>query len=820
VVKKYLLHNNWKFSLKKTHEKIPSQLKNKIKENNWLNAKVPGTVQTDLLNLKLISEPFYSDNENNLQWIGKQNWVYKTVFELPKDFKIAKNIFIVMVGVDTSAVIILNGTMLGVMENMFRTYKFEVSKHLTKGKNELEIIFTSPENYAKELEEKNGKLPVALRSERVHIRKAQYSFGWDWGPTFITQGIWRPVYLLQTDEYSIENFSFNTVFINEKKSKAKANIKVKINKSPASELKLNIKLSDDNSSYAFYENISGIDNFQKEYELDNIKLWWSNGYGDQHLYNLQIQLIEGENILDEINKKVGIRTAKLILEEDGKNVFRFMINGHPVFAKGANWIPGDSFLPRVDNEKYYKLLSLAKEGNMNILRVWGGGIYEDDIFYEYCNELGLLVWQDFMFACAAYPEHEEFLENISEEIRQNVYRLKNHPCIIIWCGNNENEWIWYRTFNRPYKEMPGYKIFHEVIPSILNETDPERPYWESTPFSNDEDPNSESSGNRHQWDLWSNWVDYNNVVNDKSLFVTEFGFQAPANIETFMDVLPKRERFPQSKIFEFHNKQVEGPERLTKFLSSHLPVINKLEDYIYLTQLNQGFALKKCVEHWQSRFPETNGSIIWQINDVWPVSSWSMIDSNLLPKLSYYFVKQSFNPQIILFERKENNIYVIIQNNSLNGFTGKIKIQNISLPEGKVRSLTSKKVIVEGHEKRAVFSVHDFNLKTDGENILIVSLFNNEGMLTHQNYFVEEEWKHLRLPKAKVKYHFTNDDAIVLKTNKPAFFVALDCPGIIFSRNGFILLPGEEIKVNLKHTSIKKKKTKVIKMFYLNEYLS
>ena len=820
MIKKYLLHDAWKFSIKKTSEEIPAELRNKLKEDKWYAARVPGNIQTDLLNNKLIPDPFYADNENKLQWIGKQSWVYKTVFDFPEEFEAGKNIFIVMEGIDTSAIVIVNGTMAGVMENMFCTYKFEIAKHLKKGKNELEIFFTSPEIYAKQLEVKYGKLPVELRSERVYIRKAQYSFGWDWGPAFLTQGIWRPIYLLQTDEYYFENFSFNTISIDEQNSKAKIKIQTTINKTVTSKLKLNINLSDGNSAYEFSEDVVNTDNLSKEYNLDDIKLWWCNGYGEPHLYNLKIQLICAEEILDEVNKKVGIRTVKLLLEEEGKNVFRFSINGHPVFAKGADWIPGDSFLPRVNKEKYLKLISLAEDANMNILRVWGGGIYEDDIFYEYCDELGLMVWQDFMFACSSYPEHKDFLENVSEEVHQNVYRLKNHPCIIIWCGNNENEWIWNRSFKKSYKEMPGYKIYHDLIPSILSEIDGDRPYWQSTPFGNDEDPNSESSGNRHQWDIWSNWVDYNKVVNDKSLFVSEFGFQAPANAETLLNILPKSQRHPQSKIFEFHNKQVEGPERLTKFLSAHLPLTNKLEEYIYLTQLNQGFALKKCVEHWQSRFPETNGTIIWQINDVWPVSSWALIDSNVLPKLAYYFVKQSFNAQIVLFSQTDQSVNISVQNNSIKKFLGKIKIQKIELPNGKVHDVTSKKIILESLEKRVVYSIQNSAANNNLHYVIVVSLYNNEGIVTHQNYFVNEEWKHLRLPKAKVKYQRTKNNSVILKTNKPAFFVALTGSEAMFSKNGFILLPNENVEIKLLKQSSKSKMPKTIDIRCLNEFLS
>ena len=271
-------------------------------------------------------------------------------------------------------------------------------------------------------------------------------------------------------------------------------------------------------------------------------------------------------------------------------------------------------------EKYETLLKYAKDANMNFVRVWGGGIYENEIFYELCDELGLLIWQDFMFACASYPEHKEFMKNVEDEVEQNIERLQHHPSIALWCGNNENEWIWHQEMKTSYKEMPGYKIYHEVIPDILKAADPERPYWPSSPFGSDDDPNAYSSGNRHEWGIWSKWIDYSEVKNDNSLFVTEFGFQGPANKKTFEKYLSKNKRYSQDPVFEFHNKQVEGPERVFKFLSGNLPIKTEWEDFIYLAQLNQALALKTCLERWRINWPVANGSIIWQLNDCWPVA--------------------------------------------------------------------------------------------------------------------------------------------------------------------------------------------------------
>jgi beta-mannosidase len=457
---------------------------------------------------------------------------------------------------------------------------------------------------------------------------------------------------------------------------------------------------------------------------------------------------------------------------------------------------------------------------MNILRVWGGGFYENDIFYELCDEMGLLVWQDFMFACASYPEFPEFIENVSEEFSQNIMRLRNHPSLAIWCGNNENEWIWTNEQHQSYKEMPGYNIYHKIIPDILNKLDPQRPFWPSSPFGFEEDPNSVLSGNRHQWEIWSMWKDYNNVTKDNSLFVTEFGFQSPANRITLEEVIPKEERSVQSEIFEFHNKQVEGNERLFRFLSGHLPVKTKWEDFIYLTQLNQGFALKTCLQHWRSNYPVTNGSIIWQHNDCWPVSSWALIDSNLIPKQSYYHVKNIFNQQIVTFGKKEKSIEIILLNSSPEEFTGLVKIQIVNLSKGKVEFAENKTVKTKSNSKEVISSVSEFDSIGSGAAVIIVSVYDDKKIMVHRNYYAEKEWKHMSLAEAEISLKKSGDDSLVVETDNPAFFVTLEAEGISFDNNSFILLPGEKEIIKADFIKDVKLKLKNISVISLNNYLS
>lgn len=826
---KFFLNGKWEFKLGDKYSPLTPQ---EIIKKKWIKAEVPGTVHTDLLRNKLIDEPFYSNNEIKLGWIGESDWVYKTVFELPfkKDDTAIKIIFD---GLDTISKIYLNGIHLGNTKNMFLKYEYDVTNILKETNNELKIYFESPVNYSMEEEKKYGRLPVALNSHRVYIRKAQYSFGWDWGPAFPTIGIWRNVYLEKVNKASIENFCFDTIGINNES--ADVEIRFDVKSTFSEKLKAEINLSCAGGKNSIYYKIVYAQNGKNKIRI-NIKnplLWMPNGYGEQNLYELEIKLKDEANItFDSIKKKVGIRKIELQLTcedklKDGEqNTFRFIVNDKIIFAKGVNWIPADAFLPRVNEEKYRKLINYAKEANMNFIRVWGGGIYENEIFYELCDEMGLLVWQDFMFACGAYPEHDEFIQNVKEEISYNVKRIQYHPSLALWCGNNENEWIWYQQTKTSYKLMPGYKIYSKIIPEILNELDPLRPYWESSPFGFDDDPNSQASGNRHQWDIWSQWIDYTQVANDNSLFVTEFGFQGPANKSTFEKYIPKEERKIHGEIFEFHNKQIEGPERVTRFLSVHLPLSTKWDEYIYLAQLNQAFALKTCLEHWRFNQPTTNGCIIWQINDTWPVTSWSLIDSELKPKLAYYFVKNSFSPLIIQLNYQtdlrtnKNELQIIGLNQTTLRFLGYVELLTLDSKSGEILNKTKFNADIPKESKSIIKLIEK---KFNSTNILIATLFDKKGNKIYRTHFCFKEWKHLKLPKAKINLKLINNDnkqTLIITTNKTAFFVDVIADNAIFSDRGMILLPEEKCELKIEPKGNRRIKLDDIEVYSLNQFLS
>jgi len=818
MVVKHELNKNWTFSLAKFSSLFETVKNKKLIAGKQFAAVVPGTIHTDLLNNNLIDDPFYSDNELKMDWISDCDWIYQTKFDFNGNKK--NNVDLVFEGLDTICEIYLNDKKLSSTDNMFLTYKYNVKNILRPTKNILKVILKSPVKYASQQENKYGKLPVALNSTRVYIRKAQYSFGWDWGPTFPTSGIWRVVYLQEWSVAKIDSISFNTISIGKKFTEVEVKIgAIGANKN---DLSLMILLADGDNKFEQKIPITSSENNRIVFKIKEPKLWWPNGEGNQKLYTLDVKIIKDDVVLDEIQKKVGIRTVELILKEKGKATFKFRVNNKDIYGKGVNWIPADSFLPRVKKEKYSELLSLAKQANINIVRVWGGGIYENDEFYNICDELGLLVWQDFMFACGSYPENDDFIEIVKEEVNQNVLRLQYHACLALWCGNNENEWIWHQEQKISYKKMPGYKIYHKVISDILNVIDSNRPYWPSSPFGNDNDPNSFNSGNTHQWNIWSRWIDYNNVISDKSLFVTEFGFQGPANKDTFEKYLPQKNRNIGDKVFEHHNKQIEGPERIIKFLSSHLPIRTEWDDYLYLAQLNQAFALKTCLEYWRTN-GRTNGSIIWQINDCWPVTSWSIIDSDITPKLAYYFVKNSFASQLLYFKDDGITVSVMLLNQNKEKIEGRLRLTILDTVSGDITEDSSSKVNIINKRLIDINSVPRKNLPGNENWILTAVLYDESNETICRNYYLTKPWVHVKLKKTKLKLNIlTKDDyaELILKCTNPAFFIDLYYPHLTFSDRGFFMMPGEQIKVKVIGKQTKSLNVKDIKIYSLNNYLN
>jgi beta-mannosidase len=641
-MKRVDLNGKWQFKAisSKHKESIPL-----IEVSQWMPATVPGTVHTDLLGAGKIPDPFYRMNELDAQWVDREQWHYHKEFTVGKELLDNDEVYLVAEGLDTYAVLKLNGQSIGRTADMFVEHRFNVKRFIKIGTNVLDVVFDSPTIRSKQLQDQYGELKVSHEPQRVYVRKAQYSFGWDWGPKLTTSGIWRPIYLEAFSSSRIKSVFARTTNIT--KDLADVRVDVDIEHSGRKPVRLSVEVTGEGFEFRRSLDVRGA---SKSFviKIPKAHLWWPNGYGNQSLYHVRVFLKGNEAESDEKFCSFGIRTVRLLQEKDeeGKS-FILEVNGQKIYCKGADWIPSDSFIPRIPTATYDRLLTMARDANMNMVRVWGGGIYEQEVFYDLCDRLGLMVWQDFMFACGEYPENGWFLQQVKDEAEKAVTRLRNHPSIALWCGNNECEWIFCK--DNPGKEpddMNGATIFRDVLPTVCRKFDGTRPYWRSSPFGIGF-PNDESNGNHHQWAVWGLWLDYPEYEKDRARFVTEFGFQAPAYVRTMEPVTLQSDRQPQSRVLEHHNKLQEGTERLYRFQASHYPVGGDYEEFVYKGQLVQAEALKTAVEHWRRRKFKTAGSMFWQLNDCWPVTSWSVIDSGLRPKAAYYFAKKFFAPVLV-----------------------------------------------------------------------------------------------------------------------------------------------------------------------------
>ncbi|MGH7452515.1 MAG: beta-mannosidase, partial [bacterium] len=718
---------------------------------------MPGTIHTDLLAVRKIPDPFYRDNEWQVQWVSEIGWRYQRKFEVPVELLAQDNIDLAADGLDTFATIFINGRRVGETGNMFIPHRFEVESLLRAGENEIEICFDSPMQRTQELEARYGKLPVALESHRVYARKAQYSFSWDWGPKLATSGIWRSIRLEGYRHLRI-NHLFAEVKLDTGLQRASVAARISVEKFSHVEAEFLAEISGPHF-HASMQIRSSENNVTSDFAIEQPQLWWPNGYGAQPLYVLKVTASVNGEIVDAHTTRFGIRQLELRRENDaGGESFIFCLNKVPIFCKGANWIPADSFVPRISDEKYRALLTMARDAHINMLRVWGGGIYEQKIFYDLCDELGILVWQDFMFACGGYPEYPEFIDNVRHEVTTIVMQLRNHPCIVLWCGNNENEWLWHAETRRPYHEMPGVVLFEKVIPEICTTLDPTRPYWQSSPFGG-EDPNLEHEGDRHQWNIWSNWIDPAAVSNDRGRFISEFGFQAPAVLSTWKKFLAREDLWPQSPVFEHHNKQVEGSERLYRFLAGQVKMPHDFDDFIYKAQIVQAEALKTMVEHWRREKFHTAGSLFWQLNDCWPVSSWAVIDSELQPKAAYWYSRRFFAPLLVSFKPAGKSVEIWATNDTLSTLEAELVFEVLSF-SGEVGLARHERVLIPANTSlRLATPVGDELLQINPCRQYVRARLQNDGQRLTENRYFFTRYKHLEFETPRLDCQLKKDDA-------------------------------------------------------------
>ncbi len=630
----------------------------------WLKAQVPGCVHLDLMREGRIPDPFYGMNEPEVQWVARKHWLYRRVFDCPETLLGEKRVELVADGLDTLAHVCLNGERLGRSDNMFVAWRWDVTDLLRSEGNELLILFESPELGAQRLKEADSELEIEVEFGRArsYLRKAQYAGGWDWGPELNTSGVWRPIRLEGYSRGRIADVSYEVDWSEPHRPLLTARCALELieqcDATMCAELTGHGTAESDSASCKLD---AGTHTLAVTLPVEQPRLWWPAGFGEANLYCLNVELSLGTDDVTSRQLDVGLRQVELRREEDEEGEsFVVHVNGEPIFCRGANWIPIDSFLPRATPGDYEQLVSLAADANMNMLRIWGGGIYEADEFFDACDRNGIMVWTDFMFACSPYPDHlPEFVDSVRVEAEQAIQRLRNHPSLVLWCGNNECAWL-----NRQYERLPGERIYEELLPELCERIDPTRPYWAGSPYGGPQ-PNAPTHGDQHNWSPWWGWMHPRSQQSFPGRFVSEFGFQAPPTLETIRDYIPAAEHHMQSRGMEQRQKARDGTARLYKLLSEFFRIPGSFEDTVYLMQLMQGEAVKLAVDYWRSRKFRTAGALFWQHNDCWPVTSWSCLDWKKRPKALYYYARRFFAPAFPILLGTNDGAYELVVVNDL-----------------------------------------------------------------------------------------------------------------------------------------------------------
>ncbi len=781
-------------------------------KTEWKPATVPGCVHTDLLANKIIEDPYYRDNEKKQQWIGKTDWEYQTTFDVSAETTRRQNIEIVFQGLDTYADVFLNDKLILNADNMFRTWRVAVKNNLSVGANVLRIKFRSPIN---EILPRMAKLDYELpavndQGEKTspYTRKAPYQYGWDWGPRFVTSGVWKPVNLEAWDDARIEDLQIKQ----NKLSKENADLSAFVEVIAANATDAAIEVENDGKKIAAKQIklVNGVNKISLDFAMANPKLWYPIGLGEQSLYNFKARLLINKKQVDEQTKRTGLRTLELRQKPDEYGIsFTFVVNGIPVFGRGANWIPADIFPTRITKEKYKTLLTSLKDANMNMLRVWGGGIYEDDYYYDLADEMGILVWQDFMFACSMYPGDKAFLDNVKHEAIDNVKRLRNHPSIVIWVGNNEIETAWQHwggwKDKNPSSVWDDYqKIFLRLLPEVLDEYDPSRPYWQSSPSSNFQaDSEFQGIGDTHYWQVWHAEKPYKEYEKQFPRFMSEYGFQSFPEIETVKTYTTEEDRKSiETPIMLAHQRHPRGNQLVRAYMLREYNEPKDFESFLYVSQVLQAEGIKIGAEHFRRIMPRNMGSLYWQANDCWQVASWSGMDYFGRWKALMYYTKRFYAPLLVSPHVDDDgvmNVYVVSDYPEARLAKLSLTLMDLS---GKILMSKDVGLSAEPLKGKSYFSlpVTELLKGLDKKNVfLLAQLKENDGKIVSQNEYFFKPFKELNLARPAIKTEITlsgNNFKITLSTDKLAKSVYLSgfTEGF-FKDNYFDLIPGRPLEI-------------------------
>jgi beta-mannosidase len=811
------------------------EAKGHAETEQWHPAAVPGVVQTDLLQAGLIPDPFFGDNEKQLQWIGLTDWEYQTEFSVDAATLRRKHIDLVFDGLDTLAEVTLNGHSLLHADNMFRTWRAEAKPLLKPGNNVLTVLFRSPINTMtpvvaalpyilpgtgfEAFDRDKGIFPVSQ-----YLRKSPYQFGWDWAPKFVTQGIWRPVQLEMWDEVRIADMHIEQQSVSKAHVVASAELEIEASAAMKADLQIRVVAPDRSVRIVRQNGVtldSGENHISIPLRIESPALWYPNGYGRQDRYSVSVVVADATGVaIARTQVKTGLRSVELRRDPDKWGTsFEFVINGIPLFAQGANVVPFDSFPSRVTLAQQRRILQSAHDSNLNLVRMWGGGYYESDAFYDLCDELGLMVWQEFIFGGAMVPGDLAFQNNVSNEAVEQAKRLRNHPSLVLWCGNNEVETAWTSWDDRKQfqksitpdqreRVWQDYVImFRDILKSAVTEYGNGVPYWSSSPSANFEDKaDSYANGDMHYWNVWSGKGEpIEEYGNQTPRFMSEYGFQSMPDLRTVRAFAGDNQDLASAAMLN-HERYVHGFDRMQKYLAEYYQPPRDFRAFVYLSQVMQAQAIKVAAEHLRSEMPTTMGSIYWQLNDCWPVASWSSIDYFGRWKALQYYVRRFYAPVLVAPVFKDGRITVHIVSNRQSSFPAELRLRLMDM-HGKVlaEKRQSTKVAALGSTAAMDLSVADLAGFDPANTFAVVEL--NEGreqVARNVLYFARP--REINLPAAHLTTEIVADQtgyAVRVSSNTLARDIAISFADLDAepSDNYFDLLPGESVSVQIESKS-------------------
>jgi beta-mannosidase len=788
----------------------------------WLPATVPGDVHLDLLANKKIPDPFYRDNEAKLQWIEDASWEYRLNFDATAEFLARSNVDLVFDGIDAAAKVYLNDALVLNADNMFRIWRVPAKDHLRVGKNQLRIVFPSPIKAAEEVAAGDPFRLQSKTADKTYIRKAAYEYGWDWGPRFVTSGVWRPVHLEAWDKARIADFAIRQRDVSTEVAHLDAEVEIEAANSSGGPASVMVKYLDEGKAVTLARRVdlhAGRNVIDLPIEIQRPKLWYPAGYGEQPLYEFTASVGTIEQGFDQRKTKAGLRSIQLRRQLDkwGRS-FELVVNGIPVFAKGADVIPFDSFPSRVTTADYRRILGSARDANMNMIRHWGGGYYETDEFYSICDELGIMVWQDFMFGNDWQPGTYPFKEEIEAEADDQVRRLRNHPSIVIWCGNNETEMglNWAPRTNLPsdvkFQMWQDYLTeFSGILPRVVARLDSEIPYWPSSP-SADYEPLSDhfQSGDTHDWSVWHGRVPFTEYESHHWRFVTEYGFQSFPEMRTVESFTQPEDR---SGIFTAvmlaHQKNNEGNSIIQDYIARDYPKPKDFASFLYVSQVLQAEGIKIGAEHFRRSRPQTMGSIFWQLNDCWPVASWSSIDYFGRWKALQYYARRFYAPILVSPHVEDGTLKVYVVSDKTQAEQGTLRLRLIDF-QGKVLldqtqsieigPLASSVAVAWPLEKLADLGA------SDPAQVIAVANLSAGGVEVSRNLTYLVPVKNINLPQAALKTELSGEGgSYKIRITSPVLarsvYVSFGNLDVDISDNYFDLLPGETIELTVKSAS-------------------